>query len=135
MNKNCKIFMVALLVITSSGCASSLSTLRTGDPSIKTRYYKVSYNTAINAACEAASKVPDWKVQDVDEVTGIITVGESKNIWRYYVIKIFVRKIESGVMGIDIKVSHSADWLSYNKQYVLAFYDKLDDILKNNKLK
>jgi hypothetical protein len=114
----------------SSGCATSLSTLKTNDQSIRTQYYKASYETAINAACEAASKISDWKVQDVDDATGIITVGESKNMWRYYIIKILVKKVENDIVSIDVTVEHSTDWLSLNKEYITTFYNRLGDVLK-----
>jgi len=129
-NKAYKFIIAGLSVILFSGCATSLSTLKTNDPDIKTRYYKTSYENVINAACEAASTIPDWKLQDVDETLGVITIGESKSIWRYYIIKIRVKKVENDTISVDVTVEHSTDWQSLNKEYIVTFYNKLENVLK-----
>ncbi|RKY43221.1 MAG: hypothetical protein DRP85_00015 [Candidatus Makaraimicrobium thalassicum] len=122
------LILLVILAMFMSGCASSMSTIRATNSDIQTRYYNASYDKVINAAVEAANKMDGWKVQDVDDSLGLITVGET-TMWRYYVIRILVKKTKTGQVSVDVSSKHSTDIGSLNKKYIKGFLDKLDELL------
>ncbi len=123
------LFLILLVMTFCSGCASSFSTIRTNNPALSSRYYIASYDKVINAAVEASSKTRNWKVEDVDEAQGIITVMDA-DIWRRYIIKIFVQQIPNGQIKVDVSSRTSADIIAANEEFIAEFLEKLDNLLK-----
>ena len=114
-----------------SGCATVQSSIASTDPNLITHHYDAPYEKVLNATAESASKVSDWKVDDVDKSLGIVTVMDS-NTWGSYIIKIKVKKISDNRMLVDITSRMDGYRPATNKKLGL-FYEILDNTIGKTK--
>jgi len=123
------IISIVILALASCGCASSYSTLRTNDPSLRSRFYNAPYSKVVDAVVEAASKTRNWKVQEIDEEQNLIMVVDEDG-WRRYVIKIYVKEMPDNRVRVDAVCATGGDIVMANKEFLMEFLAKLDNILK-----
>ena len=110
-----------------AGCATIQSSVGSTDANLITHHYNEPYEKVLNATAESASKVSDWKVDDVDKSLGIVTVMDS-NTWGSYIIKIKIKKISDNKMSVDITSRMDGYRPATNKKLSL-FYEYLDKTL------
>lgn len=123
-------FLLILTLIFCTGCVATFSTVKTKDPELKGRYYTASFDKAVNAVVEAASKTRDWEVQDVDDVKGFVTVFDP-HFMGGNVITIHISKTSSGKIKVDLlSRSYQGTIIAKTKNSILEFYDNLDSLLR-----
>ena len=124
--------IVALLALSCGGCASSFSTVKSSDSGLQTRVYGAPYEKALDAAVEAASKTRNCKVQDVDESRGVVTAVDSDR-WRSYIIKVIVTRGENNTVRVDVTSRTSADIVPTNREFIAEYFQRLDQLIKDQK--